>query len=399
MATAEQMAEEQQQEKGSPAPNSVDDTRSPLSRALVLDNGSQAIKFGYGGDSTPTSELLSVAGRTRYPSGCCSFARSPRETFTGAEALRYQTLLRITWPIEGPRVADWDDVELLWHHVFYNELKVEPEEHPLLMTAPFSLTPKDRERMAILVFEQFMCPAFFASDSAPLSLYSTGRTTGLVVDSGHRRTAAVPVYEGFPLANAAQTFDIAGRDITKYLRSLLSESHSAITDRTDELTARDIKEYCCYIADDPYPVIVNKTWEEQAYTLPDGKTIHIGTERFRAPEPMFTPMIGLPATILRATTKSDVTLREELWRDILLVGGNTLFPGFRDRLQQGLNAIIPYGMKPPNLVTPPDPKLSAWLGGSMLTGLSTFHDMCIQYKEYDEYGPVLMRRKCSGLGV
>jgi actin-related protein len=81
------------------------------------------------------------------------------------------------------------------------------------------------------------------------------------------------------------------------------------------------------------------------------------------------------------------------------VGGNTLFPGFKDRLQQGLNAISPYGMKLPSLVTPPDPKISAWVGGSMLTILSTFKDMCIQAAEYNEYGPVMMRRKCMGLGV
>jgi actin-related protein len=177
--------------------------------------------------------------------------------------------------------------------------------------------------MTIILFEYFDCPALFASDSAPLALYPTGRTTGLVVDSGHCRTAAVPVYEGFPLVNAVQTLDIAGRDITRHLRSLLGEGTSAIDKtRTDELLVRDIKEYCCYIADDPYLAVVNKTWEEQSYTLPDGKTIHFGTERFRAPEPMFTPFIGLPNTVLRAMTRTDVRLRDEMWRDILLVSNN-----------------------------------------------------------------------------
>ena len=83
----------------------------------------------------------------------------------------------------------------------------------------------------------------------------------------------------------------------------------------------------------------------------------------------------------------------------LQVGGNTLFPGFADRLQQGFAAITPYLMKPPTVATPPDAKLSAWLGGSMLASLSTFRDMCIQAKEYEEYGPVMMRSKCLGLGL
>ncbi|GAB1320943.1 Actin [Madurella fahalii] len=371
---------------------------SRLSRALVLDNGSQAVKFGYSGDASPISELLSVVGRIKYVPSCWFGGRGMKDVVVGAEVLQRQSLLHNRWPIQGSRIDDWDDLEALWWNVFYTELKVDPKEHPLLAMAPLGLSRKESERMTTMVFEYFECPEFFTSDSAPLALYATGRTTGLVVDSGHCRTAAVPVYEGFPLANAAQTLDIAGRDITRHLRSLLAESHPAITSKTDELTIRNVKEYCCYITENPYLAILNKRWEEQSYTLPDGKTMHLGTERFRAPEPMFSPLIGLPATVLRAIMRSDVKLRDELSQDIVLAGGNTLFPGFADRLQQGLSAMSPTGMKF-SVVTPPDTKYSAWLGGSMLASLSTFRDICIRAEEYNEYGPVMMRRKCWGLGV
>lgn len=174
--------------------------------------------------------------------------------------------------------------------------------------------------MCILIFESFCSPAFFASDSAPLALYATGRTTGLVVDSGHCRTAAVPIYEGFPLVNAMQTFGIAGREITVHLRSLLGgRYYPFITNTTDQLVMGDVKERCCYLAEDPCLALVNKAWEEAPYTLPDGQIIQVGRERFQAPAPMFSPMIGLPAAVLRSIAKSDVHLREELSRNIVLV--------------------------------------------------------------------------------
>ena len=67
-----------------------------------------------------------------------------RDYPVGAEALRKQSLLNNRWPIQGTTVDNWDDVEVLWWNVFYSELKVDPTEHPLLMTAPLSLTPKDK---------------------------------------------------------------------------------------------------------------------------------------------------------------------------------------------------------------------------------------------------------------
>ena len=115
--------------------------------------------------------------------------------FDNDKARRKRGVLTLRHPISRGVVANWDDMERIWHHVFYDELRVAPDEHPVLLTEP-PLSPKaSRERMAQIMFEVFSVPAMYVAIQAVLSLYASGRTTGIVVDSGDGVSHTVPIYE------------------------------------------------------------------------------------------------------------------------------------------------------------------------------------------------------------
>ena len=120
-------------------------------------------------------------------------------------------------------------MEKVWHHCYFNELKVPPEEHPALLTE-VPLNPiENRAKMTEIIFETFNVPSFFVNMSAILSLYAAGKTTGLVLDSGDGVAHAVPIYEGYALPHSIIRLDLAGNDLTDYLMRILTESGITFT--------------------------------------------------------------------------------------------------------------------------------------------------------------------------
>mmetsp|Transcript_21891 Transcript_21891/g.54101 ORF Transcript_21891/g.54101 Transcript_21891/m.54101 type:complete len:380 (+) Transcript_21891:71-1210(+) len=369
-------------------------------KALIVDNGSGICKAGFAGDDAPRCVFPSFIGRPRQVNVMMDMDR--KDAYVGDEAQSKRGVLTLRYPINNGIVTNWDDMEKIWHHTFYNELRVAPEEFCVMLTeAP--MNPKaNRERMAQTMFETFNVPAMYVNIQAVLSLYASGRTTGCVVDSGDGVTHIVPIYQGFALTHNIVRKNLAGRDLTQHLMKILGERGYSLTTSAEREIVRDIKETLCFVANDcetELKLSAESSKHEKSYELPDGNLVVIGNERFRCPEALFQPnligleMDGLSDSVYQTIMKSGLDLRRDLYANVVLSGGTTMFPGMATRLTKDISELAPGNVKV-KVSAPPERKYSVWIGGSILASLSAFQTYWITKEEYEEAGPGIVHQKC-----
>ena len=377
---------------------------------IIIDNGTGYCKAGLSTDDGPRTVFPSCVGYPKYQGAL--YNKNYHDFFVGHDAINKKAVLKLNYPMEHGVVNNWDDMEKIWGHIFTNELRVAPEEHNVLITDAPCNPKENREKMAQIMFETFNVPGLYISIQAVLSLYSAGKYTGLVLDSGDGVTHAVPIFEGYCLPHAILRLDIAGRDLTEYMVNLLSETGNRFYTTAEKEIVKDIKEKSIYI---PLNFEEEKERVESfSYELPDGNHVIVRDQRIRCPEVLFKPSmlgkegLGIHDLCDLAVQKCDIDLRKELYYNILLSGGNAMIKGLSERLTAELKEkrgklltnirVLPKQNEDDenkeNLIKKYDIKFAVWDGGKVASNLSDFKSQWITKEEHEEYGATILHRKC-----
>ncbi|NXI63692.1 ACL7A protein, partial [Anseranas semipalmata] len=361
--------------------------------AVVVDVGTGYFKCGFAGDLWPSHIISSTAGKHVQET-----AGKQKETFIGRELENTRIPLKLISPLTHGIVVDWNCVQDILECIFQKEMKIQPEDHAVLMSVPPLCSVTDKKKYAEMMFEGFRVPAIHLAYQSQLSMYAYGKTSALVVESGHGASHVVPIYEGYVMRSITGRVDYAGLDITYYLMRLLNESGNTFTEYHLNIV-EDLKKKCCYTSLDLTQDLNLPLKKQQIdYELPDGHFITVGKERFLCAEALFKPSLfgsqqpGLLQLTLSCLKKCDADINKKMVGNILLCGGSTMMEGFPERFQSELNRMCPSD----NIIIEvlPQRKSSVWIGGSILASLYSFQKLWVYRGEYEEYGPSCIFRKC-----
>lgn len=409
--------------------------------AIVIDNGTGFTKMGYSGNLDPSVVIPSVIAE--YPEksdlNVSKLNFDDYDYYIGEEAHKNAKTHSLSYLMNAGQIDNWDQIEKYWHKSIFQYLRADPEDHYMVLTEPPMNTPENREQMAEIMFETFGVPGLFIGVQAVLALYAgvyasaeggnvTGKDlTGTVVDSGDGVTHVIPIVHGYPISNNIKHIPVAGRNITKFVMDALRDRKEKIPTQEFQEIARLIKENYCYCASDivkehkKYDEKIkdpetgqwkqSKKFKKVSLTSPyTGKRIKcdLGYEAFMGPEVFFHPEFvkaeyreSLDEIVDMAILKSPLDNRADLYKNIVLSGGSTLFKNFDKKLEQEIRRRVKdryEGLGIPD--NAPDVKVSqnmvqqsaVWFGGSMLAdNKQNFLNIVATKEQYEEYGPSIAR--------
>ncbi|KAJ5070638.1 actin-2 [Anaeramoeba ignava] len=335
---------------------------------IVMDIGSDIIKIGFAGDDKPRLLVPSIVGTPKPDS---LFLSMTPEYWVGEKLKSRKDRLQLNYIIEHGIITNWEFMQTLFSRTIRDELEVGLSEHIFLLTEP-PLNPKlNREKTTEIMIESFDVRGFYLANQSVLSLYASGKKTGIVIDSGDGFSSVVPIYEGYALPHATMKSDLAGKDLTDYLMKILTEKGYSFTTNSEKEIVKDIKEKLCYVAFDFEEEMISESSIQKNYELPNGKNITLGNEIFKCSEILFQPSLF----------------------EMKQPSGSTMIPKIEERIQKEINKFSPNDMNI-QIIAPPERQYSAWIGGSILASLPSFEKMLILRDEYEEIGPTIVHRKC-----
>lgn len=383
------------------------------SKTVVCDNGTGFVKCGFAGANFPTAIFPSMVGRPILRSEERVENLEIKDIMVGDEAAKLRTMLQITYPLDNGIIRNWDDIGYVWDYAFQEKLKINPRECKILLTEAPMNPQQNRAKMVETMFEKYQFEGVYVAIQAVLTLYAQGLLTGVVVDSGDGVTHIIPVFEGYSLPHLTRRLDVAGRDVTRYLIKLLLLHGYAFNRTADFETVRQIKEKLCYVAYDipAEEKLANETTVlVESYTLPDGRVIKVGRERFQAAEALFNPALvdvdagGMAEQLFDCINKADMDLRPQFYSHIVLSGGSSMYPGLPSRLEKEIKnlylAKVLKGDKSKlakfkcRIEDPPRRKHMVFLGGAVLAEIMKDRpEFWMLRKEYEEKGINVMNKE------
>eukprot|EP00916_Digyalum_oweni_P017494 GHVL01028615.1.p1 GENE.GHVL01028615.1~~GHVL01028615.1.p1 ORF type:complete len:389 (+),score=87.51 GHVL01028615.1:28-1194(+) len=345
---------------------------------IIIDNGSSMMKIGYSTYIKPlTYSCIIKKTKDKY------IKKYGHITTVGDE--KYETYLTQRQPMQHGVIEDFTSMEDIWAHGF-DLLGANSLEHSVLLTeAP--LNPKtNRQTMCEIMFEVFGVPSLHVAVQGVLSLYSIGKTTGLVVDMGDGITSVIPVYEGYGLVHGIRKCNLGGIDISLELQRLMAEKGYIYTTRRGFNEIRQLKEKYCYVKD-----VSDERLSPISLEMYDKRVVNLDSELWAAPESLlFEPndnsdsnlsQIGypqglscglLPSLIVSSVTQSALDIRRSLTSNIVLCGGTSLLSGLKERLQSEIENVFPRigaSSSQIRVLAPENRDISVWQGGQQLAHL------------------------------
>ena len=415
--------------------------------AVVLDLGTHSVKAGYAGQDTPQHVFPSDVG-TCPKSGDVDMtdgsSASTRDFYVDSMGVRRDGV-EVQSPFgENGMLEDWEAVESIWEHALKKCLAIQTDEHPILLSEPVHNSDAVRAKMTELMFEKYAPPALFLAKNPVLSSFAVGKASSLVIDMGGKHTTVSAVHDGYALQKSVVHSPLGGDALSDVVAKYLENQKIDVRPRyaftkkqkgdgefevkavnhpktTASYAAfkrleimEDIKATVCRLDDHVFNSDAHKNVAGVTYELPDGNTIEVGVERFQIPELLFQPELlkeldvevpalsgdtklkSIPELVLECINNSDVDVRKDLWGNLVLGGGCSMFANMRERLEGALFDHAPQNVKTKVIASmnSVERRYATWIGGSILASLGSFQQLWMSKQEYEEHGANLVQRKC-----
>ena len=356
--------------------------------SIIIDVGSGLMKVGFGGEDGPRNIFNSIVGIPKMAG--LKVGMEQKERYIAEEAIANAEFMNFYSPIQRGEVVDWDKFETLMHYLLYSQIEVVPEDISVLITETPLSSQKTRAKISELLFEKFNVQKCHIANSSMLGLFSYGKSSGIVVDSGYNITSTVPVYEGFPLVYASQKINLGGEDLSNKILDIVKDK----LDKTyktikGKLLSEDIKDKLGFVT-----MNINQEEKvEKKYILPDAKELIMGNELYEVNEILFNPgenqeLKSVTQMVVDSLNLCDDDVKKDINESICLIGGTTLMKNFPERLKVELSDVKDFGLY--NMASNPERQFSAWIGGSIMISLDNFQYLWVTKEEFDENGKSLI---------